>query len=116
MVVGTGSDRSSQLLKGVLDMCLLSIISEEPSYGYELVRKLAERDLDLVSEGAIYPVLSRLQRSGLVDGYLVASPAGPARKYYRITRRGRETLDRWLEDWRTLTTAVEHVLKGGSGV
>jgi PadR family transcriptional regulator, regulatory protein PadR len=107
-------ERSTQLLKGVLDMCLLSVIAEEPSYGYEMARKLTERGLDLASEGAIYPVLSRMQRSGLIGGYLVASAEGPARKYYRIERSGEEALDEWMKAWRKLTEGVENVLQGGT--
>ena len=112
---GSGPDRSSQLLKGVLDMCLLAVIADEPSYGYEMVRKLSDRGLDLVGEGAIYPVLSRMQRSGLIEGYLVASPEGPARKYYRIEEKGRAALEEWSDAWRHLTRGVENVLEGGSG-
>jgi PadR family transcriptional regulator PadR len=115
VVAGSGPDRGSQLLKGVLDMCLLAVIQEEPSYGYELARKLADRGLDLVSEGAIYPVLSRLQRGGLVEGYLVASSEGPARKYYRIAEAGRRSLARWQDDWRRLAEGVGRVMEGGTG-
>ena len=115
MVVGSGADRSSQLLKGVLDMCLLAIISEEPSYGYEMVNKLASKGLDLVSEGTIYPVLSRLQKNGLVEGYLVESSGGPARKYYRLTPHGAESLGAWQEGWHELATGVENVLRGAKG-
>lgn len=114
MVVGD-TDRSSQLLKGVLDMCLLAVISEEPSYGYEMVRKLADRGLDLVGEGTIYPVLSRLQKGGLITGYLVESPGGPARKYYKVTPVGTKTLREWQADWQRLVTGVGHVLKGERG-
>jgi PadR family transcriptional regulator, regulatory protein PadR len=115
MVAGSGADRSSQLLKGVLDMCLLAIIAEEPSYGYEMVNKLASKGLDLVSEGTIYPVLSRLQKHGLVEGYLVESSGGPARKYYRLTPRGAESLGAWQEGWHELATGVENVLRGANG-
>ena len=95
-------------------MCLLAVIAEEPSYGYEMVRKLGDRGLDLVGEGAIYPVLSRMQRSGLIEGYLVASPEGPARKYYRVEDKGTEALAEWTEAWRQLTHGVEKVLGGES--
>ncbi|MDH4117446.1 MAG: PadR family transcriptional regulator [Acidimicrobiia bacterium] len=115
MVVGNAADRSSQLLKGVLDMCLLAVISEEPSYGYEMVRKLADRGLDLVSEGTIYPVLSRLQKSGYLQGYLVESSGGPARKYYRLTEEGATALAKWEGGWRQLAAAVENVLRGADG-
>lgn len=92
-------------------MCLLSIIHEEPSYGYELVRKLEGRGLDLVSEGSIYPLLARLQRNGLVDGYLVQSTEGPARKYYRITPPGAATLDDWIREWTAFRDSVDAVLE-----
>lgn len=109
----TRHERGSQLLKGVLDMCLLSIIGEEPSYGYEMVHKLQDRGLKLVSEGSIYPLLSRLQKGGLVEGYLVQSTEGPARKYYRITTDGRAACDDWAREWETFRNGVEHVLEGG---
>ncbi len=94
-------------------MCLLALIAEEPSYGYEMVSKLEERDLPLPSEGSIYPLLSRLQRMGLVEGYLVeAAGGGPPRKYYRISESGQERLDEWSAEWRSLATGVSRVLNG----
>jgi PadR family transcriptional regulator PadR len=108
-----GRSHSSQLLHGVLDMCLLSLIEEEATYGYEMVNKLRERGLDLVSEGSIYPLLSRLQKQGIIEGYLVQSPAGPARKYYRMSDDGREILEMWRQEWREFATAVDSVLDGG---
>ena len=94
-------------------MCLLALISEEPSYGYEMVRKLQERGLDLVSDGSIYPLLSRLQKQDLVDGYYEGSSGGPQRKYYRIRKEGEERLRAWNEEWGSLSTGVEAVLRGG---
>lgn len=109
-------DRSTQLLHGVLDMCLMSIIDEEASYGYEMVRKLSERGLDLASEGSIYPLLSRLQKQGMIEGYLVQSSEGPARKYYRMSDEGREALEKWRGDWRGFRDSVDAVLNGeGNG-
>ena len=107
-------DRSSQLLHGVLDMCLLSVIDEEASYGYELVSKLRERGLDLASEGSIYPLLYRLQKQGVIEGYLVQSSEGPARKYYRMSDRGRQVLRQWREDWAEFRNSVDGVLNGGA--
>lgn len=95
-------------------MCLLSIIDEEPSYGYEMVSKLRERGLDLASEGSIYPLLSRLQKSGLIEGYLVQSSEGPARKYYRMSDEGREVLEKWTDEWNDFRLSVDAVLDGGS--
>jgi len=107
-------DHSSQLLKGVLDMCLLALIAEEPSYGYEMVDKLQHKGLELVSEGSIYPLLSRLQKKGYIEGYFVESTGGPPRKYYRIAKDGRSQLTEWSTEWHRLSTGVEEVLDGGA--
>jgi PadR family transcriptional regulator PadR len=94
-------------------MCLLSVIEEEASYGYEMVSKLRDRGLDLASEGSIYPLLSRLQKQGMIEGYLVQSSEGPARKYYRMSDSGRQTLDLWRQEWREFSSSVNDVLGGG---
>ena len=106
-------DHSSQLLKGVLDMCLLAIIAEEPSYGYEMADKLQRKGLELVSEGSIYPLLSRLKKRGFIEAYFVESTGGPPRKYYRIAAAGRSQLDEWSAEWHQLSRGVEEVLNGG---
>lgn len=110
----TEQGHTTQLLRGVLDMCLLSIIEGEASYGYEMVRKLRERGLDLASEGSIYPLLSRLQKQGMIEGYLVQSSEGPARKYYRMSENGRDTLDQWRANWHQFSSSVDEVLNGGA--
>ena len=108
-------DHRSQLLKGVLDMCLLAIISEEPSYGYEMADKLGKRGLELNSEGSIYPTLSRMQRNSLIEGYCVeADGSGPPRKYYRIAPEGAKRLAEWKEEWSSLSKGVDQVLKGAN--
>lgn len=98
------------MLRGVLDVCLLALVSEEPCYGYEIVGKMRSRGLVLVGEGSIYPLLSRLQRAGLVEGYVVASTEGPKRKYYRILPKGAERLAVWREEWRRFSGAVDSIL------
>jgi PadR family transcriptional regulator, regulatory protein PadR len=97
-------------------MCLMSIIDEEASYGYEMVSKLRSRGLDLASEGSIYPLLSRLQKQGMIEGYLVQSSEGPARKYYRMSSQGQRALAQWREDWKGFSESVDSVLNGeGNG-
>ena len=97
-------------------MCLLALIAEETSYGYEMASKLQARGLELVSEGSIYPLLSRLQKRGYVDSYLVESPGGPPRKYYRIEPSGTERLRHWAGEWSQVSDGVGEVLKGGHHV
>jgi PadR family transcriptional regulator PadR len=116
-MIGRRSDdseaRRTQLLRGVLDTCLLALIAEQPRYGYEIVEALSERGLTLVSEGSIYPLLSRLQRAGLVSAYHLPSPSGPPRKYYELTPEGQAELASGRHSWTEFADAVGRVLHGG---
>ena len=94
-------------------MCLLALIEDEPSYGYEMVNKLQNKGLELVSEGSIYPLLSRLQKKGYIHGYFVETAGGPPRKYYRIDATGKERLRQWTGEWNNVSSGVEEVLNGG---
>lgn len=89
----------TQVRKGVLDLCVLNAIRGEEVYGYEIVKRLRALDGLVISEGTIYPLLSRLKRDELVETFLQESPEGPARKYYRLTDRGRERLSAMNERW-----------------
>ncbi|MFJ9742905.1 PadR family transcriptional regulator [Streptomyces sp. NPDC101166] len=106
-----GDQRRSQLLRGVLDLCLLSLISERPRYGFEFVDALADSGLDLVSEGSIYPLLARLEREGLVSSYRAPSASGGApRKYYRLTDTGHAELVSGRAVWHTFSQRVGRIL------
>jgi PadR family transcriptional regulator PadR len=105
--------RTSQLLRGVLDACLLAVIAEEPAYGYEMTARLVERGLDVVSEGSIYPAVGRLERQGLVESFRVDGNGGPPRKYYRPTRDGRQALAAWRAEWVETRDSVDSVLGTG---
>ncbi|MGV8845062.1 PadR family transcriptional regulator [Tessaracoccus sp.] len=99
-----------QLLKGVLGMLVLRVLADEETYGYELVSRLTNRGLAGISTGTVYPVLNRLEREGLLDSRLVASTAGPARKYYGVTAAGRAALAEAISGWDDLAAAVSSVL------
>jgi PadR family transcriptional regulator PadR len=98
---------TTQLRKGVLELCMLNVIGRGRVYGYDIVRQLREIDSLVVSEGTIYPILSRLKRDGLVRTSLEESPAGPARKYYELTRRGEQLLEQMNDYWTGLTQGIE---------
>lgn len=102
--------RRTQLLRGVLDLCLLAVIAEEPAYGYEMTKRLRARGLSIVGEGSIYPLLGRLERSGLVETYRSASNGGPPRKYYRASDAGRRALAAGIGEWQSARDAVDGVL------
>jgi PadR family transcriptional regulator PadR len=95
-----------QLLKGVLSLLLLQRLAEQESYGYELVTHLHRAGLGGVGEGTVYPALARLEREGRISARLVASPSGPARKYYRLTPAGHAALASAKAAWRALAAAV----------
>ena len=75
-----------QLRKGVLDMCVLAMLARSDGYAYDIASRLSE--LIGMGEGTIYPLMRRLQSDRLVETYLVESPSGPSRKYYRLTEAG----------------------------
>jgi len=101
----------SQLLKGILDGCVLAVIEKEPVYGYELSKKLQDVGLSDVSEGTIYPILLRLQKNGLIKGQMYSSDYGPNRKYYHLTAQGKETLDTIASEWKQIVNPVNSLFK-----
>lgn len=103
-------NHESQLLKGVLPMLLLAALSQEESYGYELVVRLQAAGLTDLGAGTVYPVLTRLERDGNIASRLVPSKSGPARRYYLPTESGRRTLADAASAWHTLTATVEPML------
>jgi PadR family transcriptional regulator PadR len=95
----------------VLDLCLLSLIAERPRYGFEFVAALADNGLDLVSEGSIYPLLTRLEREGLISSYRAPSASGGApRKYYRLTEAGSAELASGRAVWHAFSGRVGRIL------
>jgi PadR family transcriptional regulator PadR len=100
---------TTQLRKGVLELCILNIIGRSRIYGYDIVRHLRDIDALVVREGTIYPILSRLKRDGLVRTSLEESPEGPARKYYQLTARGRLVLAKMLAAWAEVRDGIDQV-------
>jgi PadR family transcriptional regulator PadR len=99
-----------QLKKGALELCVLALLSQRDSYAYEIASRLS--DAIGMGEGTIYPLMRRLQADGLVETYLVESPAGPSRKYYRLTDAGRASLASQRSAWASFAGAVEDILGG----
>ena len=99
-----------QLKKGVLTLCVLALLNRRDSYAYEIASTLADA-IDM-GEGTIYPLMRRMQSDGQVETYLVESPSGPSRKYYRLTDAGRRALEAQTTEWRAFAEAVESILDG----
>lgn len=102
--------RGSRLLRGILDACLLALVSQRDRYGYELAAALHEAGLPLVKEGSIYPLLSRLERRGLLESYRTPPAGGPPRRYYRITAHGRGELAAARAVWIDVSAGVDAVI------
>jgi PadR family transcriptional regulator PadR len=101
----------SQMRRGTLQYCVLSLLDTEERYGFDLVRALAEQDGMVTSEGTIYPLLSRLRRDGLVESTWRESPTGPPRRYYRATKAGRAALGQFRREWDRFRDAVDHFVE-----
>ncbi|WP_104139908.1 MULTISPECIES: PadR family transcriptional regulator [unclassified Cryobacterium] len=98
--------QDAQSLRGVLPMLILSQLHRAESYGYELVVRLQDIGLSDLATGTVYPVLSRLEQDGSLTSRLVASTAGPARKYYTLSPAGKEALKLSTARWRYLVAIV----------
>jgi len=97
-----------QLRRGVLELCILSAIAQEDEiYPSTILQKLEESQL-LVNQGTLYPLLTRLKNSELLEYTWKESTSGPPRKYFSITEQGRQFLNGLLETWNLLEQAVHH--------
>jgi PadR family transcriptional regulator PadR len=98
----------AQMRKGILELCILSILSNEPKYSFEILMTLKESKL-IVVEGTIYPLLTRLKNSNLLEYNWKESKNGPPRKYYNITTEGKDFLNDLNESWLELSNAVTQI-------
>ena len=111
MEPGSTRNALTQLRRGVLEFCVLSLLRDEEIYGFDLVRRLGEVDGMVTSEGTIYPLLSRLRREGWVTTSWYESESGPPRRYYAITAAGSRALAGFTDDWRRFRTSVDTLLQ-----
>jgi PadR family transcriptional regulator PadR len=103
----------TQMRRGTLEYCVLALLRDQPRYGFDLVRTLAQSDGLVTSEGTIYPLLSRLRRDGLVTTTWNESPSGPPRRYYELTGAGHQALELFTSEWDRFTSAVDRLLTHG---
>ena len=104
-------ENNAQLLKGILEYCVLKLIEKEPTYGYEIVIQLKQLGFSELSESTLYPMLLRLEQQEKVTVERRPSPKGPSRKYYVVTEEGRQALLEFRQDWSQLCQLVEKIFK-----
>lgn len=100
---------NTQFRKGVLEICVLALISKKDMYGYEIVQNISK--VIEVNEGTIYPILRRLTKEGYFNTYILESSEGPARKYYKLTDLGKENLNKLIVEWKDFVKAVNILIE-----
>ena len=101
----------SQLRRGTLEYCVLALLRNGERYGFELVRELSAVDGLVMSEGTIYPLLTRLRKGRLVTTFWRESESGPPRRYYRLTDTGEATLADFKKEWSRFRDSVDAILE-----
>ena len=92
--------------KGVLEMCILQVVSEGELYGYEIMKCVTDAFPDL-NESTVYAILRRLHSDGCTESYIGEISGGPKRKYYRITNAGKDNLEKMIGEWNETLTAIK---------
>ena len=103
---------NSQYKKGVLELCVLSLLSKQDCYGYDVAEYLSKRIE--IADGTVYPILRKLKSEGYVTTYLSEASGGPPRKYYSLTKSGRQAYIKQKEDWLNFAGSIKNLLEGES--
>lgn len=98
----------AQMRKGILEYCILSIISQQDAYVGELLQQLKDAEL-IVVEGTIYPLMTRLKNAELLSYRWEESNSGPPRKYYSLTEKGAQFIEELSKTWQNLEQSVDRV-------
>lgn len=99
-----------QYKKGVIELCILSVLKKRDMYGYELSEYIS-RTID-IADGTVYPILRKLKKEGLAKTYLSEESGGPPRKYYSITQTGKDEFEADSKEWLEFAETVNKLLKG----
>jgi PadR family transcriptional regulator PadR len=101
---------TTALLRGTLEYCVLGLLAKEEMYSVELVRRVSSELGLTTSEGAMYPLLSRLRRAGRIGTSWRESPSGPPRRYYTLTSDGELALEQFRAQWTAFRAGVDRIL------
>lgn len=104
----------SEWLRGMLELCVLRVMADGPTYGYAIAAELAEAGFGDIKGGTLYPLLARLEKTGLVTVEWRTGGGGPGRKYFTLTSAGRTELERGLAQWQVFSTRVTNHLFSGN--
>jgi PadR family transcriptional regulator, regulatory protein PadR len=102
----------AQMRKGLVELCVLAAVKDREAYGYEILQRLGRAEALSISESAVYPILARLTEEGALKVRSAASPAGPPRRYYRLTAIGHTRLAEMSVYWKDIVAAIEALFDG----
>lgn len=102
--------KQTQLLKGVLEGCVLLIVLENQVYGYEMIQLLKKHGFKEIVAGTVYPLLQKLEKQGYLSSTIKPSPEGPDRRYYCITPEGKAHCRDFIEQWEDLASKVDNLI------
>jgi PadR family transcriptional regulator PadR len=120
LISETNKKFQKELNSGTASLVLLGVLdrAKDPMYGYQIAKLIEAHDesVQMMKQGALYPVLRSLENSGLLESHVDPSVSGPPRRYYKITRSGQETLKAWAQIWDQTKTFVDTILEGSENV
>jgi len=99
---------NTQILKGLLEGCILRLINADETYGYKICEDLEKGGFNDIGEGTVYPILIRLEKKNYINSTSKKSPLGPKRKYFSITKEGKKYLDAFSEEWKSIQSAIDN--------
>lgn len=120
LISETNKKFQKELNSGTASLVLLGVLdrAKESMYGYQIAKLIEAHDesVQMMKQGALYPVLRSLENSGLLESHVDPSVSGPPRRYYKITRSGQETLKAWAQIWDQTKAFVDTILEGSENV
>lgn len=120
LISETNKKFQKELNSGTASLVLLGVIdrAKDPMYGYQIAKLIEAHDesVQMMKQGALYPVLRSLENIGLLESHVDPSVSGPPRRYYKITRSGQETLKAWAQIWDQTKAFVDTILEGSENV
>jgi PadR family transcriptional regulator PadR len=103
------NDWITQLRKGLLELCILNLLSKAERYGYEIVQELEAVEELATTESTVYPILARLLKDGFLKVRVVPSPQGPPRRYFSLTLLGRYRAKEMNDYWNSLAASIDRL-------
>lgn len=104
---------NAQFKKGVLELCVLTLLKKKDTYGYELAERISSRIQ--IAEGTLYPLLRKLKGDGICDTYISAESGGPPRKYYTLTEKGQKAETELRMEWTDFVDSVKQIMEDDNG-